>query len=119
MEDLERNKESKFIKDKCMTIVFFNTYTAILLITSYLISIGKTSGYIFGVFLAITLAMILFTPNIRKKDTKRLIIVAILFTIYPIAYKFRLYKIILILSYSSFLIKFNAYINRKYLNKNR
>lgn len=117
MNNFKTKKQKEFEKDKYTTILLFSLYMLSVLLASFYIGNFKTSGYALGILLGTTIAMIYFLPNIRKKDKKSLIAVAVIFAIYPIVGCYNSFKIFIIATNCLFAIRFNLFITKTYLSK--
>lgn len=122
MNDFEKEEkkvlaEQKAIRDKSTTIFFFFMYMISTLMVSFLLSSGKDSGYVFGMLFGTTIAMFIFIPNMESKDKNYLIANAVFFTMYPTFYSSYTFKILMILNYCLFSLKFTMFITRTYLKQ--
>lgn len=122
MNNFEKENEEqseKLMYEKTITVLFFSIYMVSTLIASILINTGKSSGYVFGVLLATSIAMILCVPNLTKVDIGYLMVNIVYFTVYPMISHSYVLKILMILNYIAFSLKFAVFITKTYLNQEK
>lgn len=119
MNELKSQEEFEFIKDKGITIIIFTFYMISLLFSSKSIGNGNNSSASFGILFAATISMLFFVPKISKFDKNLLIANAVFFTMYPIANYSIIFKVIMIICFSLFTLKFTTFISNTYLSKSK